>query len=128
MAMLNEEQTNERPRAKDVLSEWLVKRGFPLQTWERGDGYFTRTTSKIKSSQYSWDVWERAVIRYRGGGVDGVKEKLRDVARLLDRLGVRWEAEANEWGYFYLIVTISDGLDKELPADEAVEEPSVPAN
>jgi hypothetical protein len=106
--------------AVDVLTAWLERRGFKLNEatpdgqYRYSDGYFVRKV-------YNWpsDPWTRAAIGYRGGGPNGSKAKLREVAQMLDRLGVEWDTEENDAGFPMVIVTLSDALNGEL--DDAVE-------
>jgi hypothetical protein len=43
-----------------------------------------------------------------------IKDKLREVATVLNELGVPWEVDENKRGYLVLVVTISDALKDDL--------------
>lgn len=108
------------PLAVDVLRDWLEKQGFkPMQVEVRGEGYFTRGTGSCAERWVS-DLYERATIGYRGYAH---KAKLRAVAAYLDRLGVKYGVEKNDFDFPFLVVELSALTEPrgrvEVPAETA---------
>lgn len=122
-----------RQQTTDTLQQWLAARGFALQETDDSNGYFVKATSVT----IHWDNYfanQRAVM-YRESpqtikAKETVKDKLRDVARVLNELDSPWVVDENKHGYLVLVVTISDALKNDLarlqaPPDNPSEDQSV---
>ena len=93
--------------AQDYLQWWLEEE-FGEDIHHRGSelGYYSGSAG---------DRMFRAHIRYYGGGLEGVKQKLNIVAALFDEMQVAYTWRVGSYEYPYLLVDMTTGAPLPKP-------------